>query len=66
METNVQILVVMVVYALFLFMWGLWQGRKVKNSQDFAIAGRSLSGVVASLSERATGESSWALLGLPG
>ena len=47
-------------------MWGLWQGRKVKNSQDFAIAGRSLSGVVASLSERATGESSWALLGLPG
>lgn len=66
METNIQILVVMVAYALFLFMWGLWQGRKVKNSQDFAIAGRSLSGVVASLSERATGESSWALLGLPG
>ena len=66
METNIQILVVMIVYALFLFMWGLWQGRKVKNSQDFAIAGRSLSGVVASLSERATGESSWALLGLPG
>ena len=66
METNIQVLVVMVVYALFLFLWGLWQGRKVKNSQDFAIAGRSLSGVVASLSERATGESSWALLGLPG
>ncbi len=66
MEASTQILLVMLVYALFLFLYGLWQGRKVKNSQDFAIAGRSLSGVVASLSERATGESSWALLGLPG
>lgn len=66
METHIQILIVMIVYALFLFFWGVWQGRKVKNSQDFAIAGRSLSGAVASLSERATGESSWALLGLPG
>ena len=66
MEASTQILLVMLVYAFFLFLYGLWQGRKVKNSQDFAIAGRSLSGVVASLSERATGESSWALLGLPG
>ncbi len=46
--------------------YGLYQGRKVKNASDFAIAGRKLPGWVAALSERATGESSWALLGLPG
>ncbi|MCF8368002.1 MAG: sodium/proline symporter [Bacteroidales bacterium] len=49
-----------------LILWGLYQGRKVKTSADFAIAGRNLPGWVAALSERATGESSWALLGLPG
>lgn len=49
-----------------LVLWGIYQGRKVKTSEDFAIAGRNLPGWVAALSERATGESSWALLGLPG
>ena len=49
-----------------LISWGIYQGRKVKTSSDFAIAGRNLPGWVAALSERATGESSWALLGLPG
>ena len=61
-----QILVVMVVYMGLLILWGLYQGRKVKTSKDYAIAGRGLPGWVAALSERATGESSWALLGLPG
>lgn len=51
---------------ILLLGYGLYQGRKVKNSSDFAIAGRKLPGWVAALSERATGESSWALLGLPG
>ena len=49
-----------------LILWGLYQGRKVKNNADYAIAGRNLPGWAAALSERATGESSWALLGLPG
>lgn len=49
-----------------LVLWGLYQGRKVKTNSDYAIAGRDLPGWVAALSERATGESSWALLGLPG
>ena len=66
MENQVQILIVMVVYMTLLIAWGIYQGRKVKTSSDFAIAGRSLPGWVAALSERATGESSWALLGLPG
>lgn len=66
MENQLQILIVMIVYMTLLIAWGIYQGRKVKTSSDFAIAGRNLPGWVAALSERATGESSWALLGLPG
>ncbi|MBS0009908.1 MAG: sodium/proline symporter, partial [Bacteroidales bacterium] len=66
MEHTTQILIVMVIYMGLLILWGLYQGRKVKTSRDYAIAGRGLPGWVAALSERATGESSWALLGLPG
>lgn len=66
MEYQVQLVIVMVTYMVLLILWGLYQGRKVKTNSDFAIAGRNLPGWVAALSERATGESSWALLGLPG
>lgn len=66
MEYQTQLLIVMITYMTLLISWGLYQGRKVKNNSDFAIAGRNLPGWVAALSERATGESSWALLGLPG
>lgn len=64
-ETS-QLLFVMIAYMALLIIWGVYQGRKVKTGSDYAIAGRSLPGWVAALSERATGESSWALLGLPG
>ncbi len=64
-ETS-QLLIVMIAYMTLLILWGVYQGRKVKTGADYAIAGRSLPGWVAALSERATGESSWALLGLPG
>lgn len=66
MEYQTQLLVVMISYMTLLMLWGVYQGRKVKNNADYAIAGRNLPGWVAALSERATGESSWALLGLPG
>jgi sodium/proline symporter len=66
MENHVQIIIVMVIYISLLITWGLYQGRKVKTGSDYSIAGRRLPGWVAALSERATGESSWALLGLPG
>ena len=66
-EANkVDLLIVMVAYITFLVLWGIYQGRKVKTEEDFSIGGRRLPGWVAALSERATGESSWALLGLPG
>ncbi|HSG28836.1 MAG TPA: hypothetical protein VLA34_10175, partial [Candidatus Krumholzibacterium sp.] len=66
MENQTQILIVMTGYLALLIGWGIYQGRKVKNDADFMIAGRNLPGWAAALSERATGESSWALLGLPG
>jgi len=66
MDNQIQLLIVMISYMSLLILWGLYQGRKVKSSEDYAIAGRDLPGWVAALSERATGESSWALLGLPG
>jgi sodium/proline symporter len=66
MDNQLLILLVMVIYITLLVLWGIFQGRKVKTGSDFAIAGRKLPGWVAALSERATGESSWALLGLPG
>jgi len=66
MENQIVIIVVMVTYITLLISWGVYQGRKVKTGNDYAIAGRKLPGWAAALSERATGESSWALLGLPG
>lgn len=66
MQGQSQIITVLVVYFLFLILWGVYQGRKVRTGDDYLIAERRLPGWVAALSERATGESSWALLGLPG
>ncbi len=66
MPHQVQILTVMIIYLVLLIGWGIYQGRKVKSSGDYSIGGRKMPGWIAALSERATGESSWALLGLPG
>jgi sodium/proline symporter len=66
MENKITFVSVVGTYITLLILWGIYQGRKVKTGKDFAIAGRKLPGWAAALSERATGESSWALLGLPG
>ncbi len=66
LSNHIELLLVMAVYLIFIVMWGIYQGKHVKSSSDFSIGGRKLPGWVAALSERATGESSWALLGLPG
>ena len=66
MDDKTLLLIVMLAYMVILIVYGIYQGRKVKTGADYAIAGRKLPGWAAALSERATGESSWALLGLPG
>ncbi|MCX7863218.1 MAG: sodium/proline symporter [Bacteroidales bacterium] len=66
MSTEWQYLIVISTYLLIILIYGIYQGRKVKTQSDYSIAGRTLPGWVAALSERSAGESSWALLGLPG
>jgi len=66
MDNQALMLLVVVIYFVFCNLWALYQGRKVKTGSDYAIAGRKLPGWAAALSERSAGESSWALLGLPG
>jgi sodium/proline symporter len=66
MSHHEMLLTVMLTYMLVITLLGMYVGRKVKSSSDYAIAGRNLPGWAAALSERATGESAWALLGLPG
>lgn len=65
-SNNLQYLAVFVLYFACFIGFGIYQGRKVQNEEDYAIGGRDIPGWAAALSERATGESSWALLGLPG
>lgn len=45
---------------------GLWQAKKTKSQADFVLGGSKLPGWMLALSERATGESAWLLLGLTG
>ncbi|HOX73930.1 MAG TPA: sodium/proline symporter [Bacteroidales bacterium] len=66
MDNQVVMLLVVVIYLVLCNLLALYQGRKVKTGSDYAIAGRKLPGWAAALSERSAGESSWALLGLPG
>lgn len=66
MSAEVQYIIVIVTYLAAILLFGLYQGRKVKTQSDYSIANRGLPGWVAALSERSAGESSWALLGLPG
>ena len=57
---------VFICYLLFLIIIVIWSARKSKNNTDFVIGGNKLSGYSLALSERATGESAWLLLGLTG
>ena len=45
---------------------GLWQSLKTKTQSDFVLGSSMLPGWMLALSERATGESAWLLLGLTG
>lgn len=54
------------IYLAIILGIGIWTYRLTKTQEDFIIAGRRLNPVVAAFSERASGESSWLLLGLPG
>ncbi len=53
-------------YVVLMLAVGIYCYRYMKSLDDFVLGGRRLGPWVAAISERASGESSWFLLGLPG
>ncbi len=60
------ILVGLLLYLAMMIAVGVVASRYVKTLDDYVLGGRRLGPWVAAISERASGESSWFLLGLPG
>jgi len=60
------ILIGFVLYLVLILIIGFLTYKSNKNHSDFFIAGRKLNPWVVAFSERASGESAWLLLGLPG
>ncbi len=57
---------VFVAYFVATLALGLWQALRTRSQSDFVLGGKKLPGWMLALSERATGESAWLLLGLSG
>lgn len=53
-------------YLVVVLVVGFVSWRRTRTIDDFVLGGRKLSPFAAALSERASGESAWFLLGLPG
>jgi sodium/proline symporter len=60
------LLVGILVYLAVLIVIGVSAARRMKELDDFVLGGRRIGALAAAISERASGESSWFLLGLPG
>jgi len=60
------ILIGLIFYLIIVLTIGLKSARKNKTQSDFLIADRKLGAWAIALSERASGESAWLLIGLPG
>jgi len=59
-------LIIFILYLVILMVITIYTARKSKSSSDFISGGRKIGGVSLALSERATGESAWLILGLTG
>lgn len=57
---------IFIAYLLVTLTLGFWQGRRTKSQADFVLGSSRLPGWMLALSERATGESAWLLLGFTG
>ena len=58
--------IIFILYLLFLLGVGIWTFKFNKTQEDYLLAGRKLGPWVTAFSERASGESAWLLLALPG
>ena len=63
---NTIIIVEFIVYLAVMLGIGLYFARKKMSQADFHLGGKKIPGWALALSERATGESAWCLLGLTG
>ncbi len=59
-------IIVFVFYIVILIGIVAYSARRSKTNDDFVLGGKKISGFSLALSERATGESAWLLLGLTG
>ena len=66
MTGDTSLLAGLIFYLLVMLTIGIYASRKMRRLDDFLLGGRRLGGVAAAISERASGESAWFLLGLPG
>ncbi len=57
---------VFIAYLVILILIVAYSARHSKTNRDFVLGGKKISGFSLALSERATGESAWLLLGLTG
>ena len=58
--------IIFTLYLLLIILVGIFSNRFINSQLDFLLAGRRLGPWVTAFSERASGESAWLLLGLPG
>ena len=58
--------IILFLYFAILFIIGYYSSRKVKSMKDYFVGGKKIGYWAVAFSARATGESSWLLLGLTG
>ena len=66
MDTDLSLLLGFGLYLVIILAVGLAALKHMRSLDDFVLGGRRLGPWVAAISERASGESAWFLLGLPG
>ncbi|MEH6549231.1 MAG: sodium/proline symporter [Pseudomonadales bacterium] len=66
MEKTTIVLITLVVYKFALIGIGFWAQRRVSDTTDFFLAGRTVGPFVSALSYSASSSSAWTLLGLSG
>ena len=64
--TTLSIILAFIVYILVMVGIGAYYMKRTKNTEDYFLGGRGLSGKVAALSAQASDMSGWLLMGLPG
>ena len=60
------LIIAFLVYLGAVVLISLWSSRRVDSQSEFLLGGQNLPGWVITISERASGESAWLLLGLTG